>query len=659
MAVLTGSTPDTAIFPSDAFTVADAAQVTGRRVNLPLPACTQADYSWCDAITLVNQLDGFDVRPRVTIPFSGPIDLATVTPASVYIEGPGGFRTGLTQLVFDPATNVLAGQPVSYLNQDTTYRTVVTASLHDLGGHPVATCGGDRCTAHFTTESTTTQLARLRAALDDGSAYSAAGIDAAERGASFIQDGRRDVFPAASVTEIERQDQVRADPQAPLRSSMVLNTATAAAAYYGFGSFLVPRYQDAGAFIGQVPTRSTPQPRSQQRVGFHLIVPAGVAPAGGWPVAIFGPGFTRSKYDLFLAADLNAARGVATIATDPAGHGFGPASRTVVHQGPLSTSFLSHGQGVDLDGDGTIDPSEGVSPTDHKTYDGSGNLVTDTPSHQAVDGLRDGLIQSTVNQMALVRMVERGVDVLGDGTVKLRPSGVAYYGQSFGGIYGTMLMATDTHLQVGVLNVPGGPIVEIARNSGFRDLLAHQLEVNRPNLLNGGPGLNGFTESMPLRQDPSVAQPHPGAIPIQRYLAYSNWFERPGSLESFSAGVGSKRVIFQSAYGDHTVPNSTAGELYRAGDLFSRVSYYRNDKSASAGFDPHGFLLDPRLAGRNQAQLQVITFVASGGATVIDPDGPGPVWEVPIQLRSNLDCLHYPEPQTGGPYTPGPGTGDC
>jgi hypothetical protein len=75
------------------------------------------------------------------------------------------------------------------------------------------------------------------------------------------------------------------------------------------------------------------------------------------------------------------------------------------------------------------------------------------------------------------------------------------------------------------------------------------------------------------------------------------------------------------------------------------------DRTPSATLDPHGFLLDPRLAGRDQGQLQVVTFIASGGAAVIDPDGAGPVWEVPVQNRRNLDCTHFPQPQTGVPYT--------
>src|SRR4030088_2650484 len=168
------------------------------------------------------------------------------------------------------------------------------------------------------------------------------------------------------------------------------------------------------------------------------------------------------------------------MATDPAGHAFGAASVAVVHQGALPTTFSGFGQGADLDGDGDITASEGVGPTDHKTLDANGNVIADAPSTYATVGLRDGLIQTAVNVMAMVRMVERGVDVLGDGTVTLQKHVVGFYGQSFGAIYGTMVMATDTHLTVGVLNVGGGPIIEIARLSSFRNLLADTPPVAPP-----------------------------------------------------------------------------------------------------------------------------------------------------------------------------------
>src|SRR5258708_12198859 len=96
-----------------------------------------------------------------------------------------------------------------------------------------------------------------------------------------------------------------------------------------------------------------------------------------------------------------------------------------------------------------------------------------------------------------------------------------------------MLMATDTHLTVGLLNVGGGPIVEIARLSGFRNLLSDQLRVSRPTLLNGGPGLHGFTESMPLRLDAPVTNPYPGAPTIHKYLADPPRQHRTGHPPAF------------------------------------------------------------------------------------------------------------------------------
>jgi hypothetical protein len=663
--VLTGSTPETRIMPSNTFTVPDSAQITGRRVNLPVPQCDVTNSSICDDLMLLNLQDGFDLRPRVTVPFSGPIDVTTVNGSNAFVIGSNGFRTPLTQLIWDPSTNVLAGEPSDFLLEATTYAVVVTSAIKDLTGNSVSACDG-ACASIFTTETATPELAKLRGDLDSGAAYMAAGIAPPERRASFLQGGIRDVFPAATVSSIERGDQVAADPAKPLSFSTVLNTAITGAGYYAFGSLVVPRYQTyEDAVIPNVPTTRTPQPIGKQRVGFTLIVPAGVQPAGGWPVAIFGPGFTRSKYDLFLAADLNAAKGIATIATDPAGHAYGPASVVAVHQGALTTTFSGYGQGADLDGDGDITASEGVGPTEHKTLDSTGKVIAETPSRYATAGLRDGLIQTTVNLMSMVRMIEQGVDVLGDGSVTLQPRVLGYYGQSFGAIYGTMFMATDTHVTVGVLNVGGGPIVEIARLSGFRNLLADTLRVNRPTLLNGGPGLNGFTESMPLRLDPAVTSPYPGATTIQKYFDHGSWQGRAGDPVAFApllrlrppAGAPTKHVIFQTAFGDHTVPNPTAGEMYRAGHLLDLVSYYRNDKTPTAGSDPHGFLLDPRLFGRDQGQAQVLAFISSGGATVIDPDGPGPIWEVPVANTSNLDCTHYPQPQTGVPYSSS--AGEC
>ena len=85
--------------PSDRSTVIDKAQLTGLRVALPRPDCA-AFPSDCDDIDVLNTLDGFNVDARVSIPFSGPIDLATVRPDTVFFADRKGNRVALDRLVW-------------------------------------------------------------------------------------------------------------------------------------------------------------------------------------------------------------------------------------------------------------------------------------------------------------------------------------------------------------------------------------------------------------------------------------------------------------------------------------------------------------------------------------------------------------------------------
>ena len=410
------------------------------------------------------------------------------------------------------------------------------------------------------------------------------------------------------------------------------------ASTYAFGSFLAPSWLDADRTIPGRPTKgSGPTVRGREEVGFVLILPQGTAPAGGWPVAIFGPGVTRSKYDLFLASDELLRKGIATIAIDPVGHAYGPRSTAGVDLAvpPSSVTFSGFWRGIDQDGDGVIGPREGLS-------------APGAPNPKASIALRDGLRQTALDNMALARAIARGVDVDGNGTTDLRTTGIGYYAQSLGGIYGTMVMATDPTLGVGALSVPGGPILDIARLSpGFRPEVARELGNRRPSLLNGGDA--GFTESQPLYDMPPETNPAAGAVAIQNVGGRTNWLDRSGSPEAFAPllrirpaeGMGAKKVMYQFAFGDATVPNPSSATIMRAGGLRDVTTYYRNDLAATRIEDPHGFLLDPRIQGRQQGQLQIAEFVASGGTSIIDPDGAAPVFEVPITNPATLERCNF------------------
>jgi hypothetical protein len=702
------------IFPDNFFTVRDRSEATGRRVKFRLgvdyPAfrgaikarCTSADYSICDAFAELNKLDGFDVNPQVSVPLTGPVRLSSVTKKDFFIsDSHGHFVSGLRQLTFDPATSTLAGIADAFLREGTTYEIRVTSGIRDKAGHPINACGGT-CVVHFTTGTPSGVLVRIRRSMDlplssSQNAYALAGFpgaskSTASRRLSFVQHGKADVFRAASVAPsvsgqlngIVRTDQVKVDPKASgaFQSSAVPNLIQPEnAGFYAFGSFLSPRYQYASASghvdnrfgagkgftdgeIPPAPTKRTARPFGHDRLGAIVITPDPTRFPPPWPAAVYGPGFTRSKYDIFVTADYNASMGILTVATDPSGHGYGPLSTTTVTATGVPTTFLSYGRGRDLDGDEVIGDglNDGVGPTGHFVSGGK-----ELPSHKPIDGLRSGLIQTAVDDMALGRSLKAGLTIPGVGKNLVNPKRIMYYGLSFGGIYGSMLMGTDPLFHRGLLNVPGGPIADIARLSSFRGDLAATLKLSRPDFLNGGPGLNGFTEDLPLRVDPPKVITHKGAAALQQLFANTNWYDRSGSPETFTPRIRlrpdrawakhPKDVLFESAYGDGTVPNATAGNIYRAGHLFDRVLYYRNDKTPTYNSDPHGWLADPTLAGRSDGELILANFLATGQV-----QNPNPAWfEFPIADRNNLSCLHYADPQTGKPANrqPYPASGNC
>src|SRR6266516_474871 len=139
------SAPSSGPFPSDRFTVADPSQLTGRRVDLPLPdrVTRPSDY---DDISVINTLDGFNMQPRLSIAFSGPIDVNTVNSNTVFLvklgdttspEDRGGQVIGINQTVWDVATNTLHVESDELLDQHTRYALIVTRGVHDADGKPV------------------------------------------------------------------------------------------------------------------------------------------------------------------------------------------------------------------------------------------------------------------------------------------------------------------------------------------------------------------------------------------------------------------------------------------------------------------------------------------------------------------------------------------
>jgi hypothetical protein len=670
-------------FPSNRFTVFDGTQRTLRRVNLPKPDCT-VQVTDCADTDILNTLDGFSTQPRISVPFDGDIDPATVTNRTVYLVNLGdtftlhgfGERVGINQVLWDPATKTLVFQSDQLLQQHTRYALVVTDGVRDAHGDKI-TSGGwgeaigpvfgrDRDGAEyrselrgamqsmrpgnhkvvaasvFTTQSISPDLVKINRQIKQ-SLPAPIDFDIGQIESAGGPVPVRAVFPVASVSGIQFNRQTGTAPTfttsfLPTPALGVIPGAVAAVAY---GRYASPNYQTADMIIPATGTLTgQPQPQGTNNLIVQMFLPSGKKPAGGWPVAIFGHGFTDSMYGApWAVASVLASKGIATVSINVVGHGGGAAGTLNVLSNAGPVVVPAGGRGFDQDGNGTIDSTEGVSAP------GAANPISS----------RDGLRQTVIDLMQLVRQIEAGVDVDGDGTVDLDASRIYYAGQSFGGIYGTIFLGTEPNLKAGVPNVPGGSIPEIARLSpNFRLLVAINLASHQPSLINlpltpGVPfpfSLN-FNENIPLRDLPPLVNTVPGAMAIQESMDVAQWVQQAGSPVSYAPfirkqplhGLAAKPVIIQFAKGDQTVPNPTASALIRAGDLADRATYFRNDLAFAANpatpKNPHTFLTNIAAPGLGPtiavgAQMQIANFFASNGTRVIDPDGAGPLFEVPI-----------------------------
>jgi hypothetical protein len=665
------SDPAGSPFPSDRFTVRDWSNSTFRRVNLPKPDCA-ARPSDCADIDVINTLDGFSTQPRITVPFTGDIDVNTVNSDTVFLLNLGstltlrgfGQRVGINQVLWDAATKTLVFESDQLLEEHSRYVLVVTDGVRDAQGNKIRPGdferemqrGHDRdsgeyrhalrdaARAHgsakrrvvaatlFTTQSITADLHKIMRQVKALSP-----VPADFNIGSTAAGPVRALFPTASLQAIQFNRQTGAAPvfAQSLLPTPALGVAPGAVAQVAYGRYRSLDYQTAARFIPATGTLSgRPQPQGANELTFQLFLPAGAKPAGGWPVALFGHGFGDSMYGApWTVAAVLASRGVATLSINVVGHGGGPlGTLTVLRAGGEAPVVVNAGgRGIDQDGNGSIDSTEGVNAAPPR----------------GIIGSRDGLRQTAIDLMQLVRQVELGMDADGDGSADLDAQRIYYAGQSFGGIYGSLFVGVEPSVKAGVLNVPGGSIAEIARLGVFRPLTGIALATRVPSLINiADPSGIAFNENMPLRDVPPVVNNVPGATAIAQLLDRNEWVQQSGNPVAYAPllrkqplpGQAAKPVLVQFAKGDFTVPNPTTSAIIRAGALADRAVYFRNDLAVAANpalpKNAHTFLTNVANAATAPfavgIQQQMALFFATNGSTVIDPDGAGPLFEVPI-----------------------------
>ncbi|HEX6730123.1 MAG TPA: hypothetical protein VF074_08940 [Pyrinomonadaceae bacterium] len=694
--------PETGPFPSDSFTVLDTSHITGRRVSLPYPDCA-VRVSDCEDIDVINTLDGFGLQTRLSIPFDGPIDPATVTDESVFVislsrtptgDDLGGQVIGINQVVWDPGTLTLHIEVNDLLDQHQQYALIVTDRIRDSSGAPVeaseafqqfrhglnfgqtqdpelkeyrklllhalqtARAAGiqesDIVTASiFTTQSITSVMEKIRDQIKAGTPKPANFI--------FGSQGERAVFNRTDVTSIVWNQQTKQNPIGFTTTNLdlnVLQVVPGAVRTIAYGVYTSPDYQvHPGEYIPAVGTLTgTPVVQGQNQISFSLFLPAGPKPEAGWPIAIVGHGGggNHPTFPARLASKL-AFYGIATIGINAPGHGFGSqGTLTINATGGSPLTIPDGGRGIDQDGNGVIGSTEGFS----------------APAPRAATiGNRDGFRQTAIDLMQLVRVIEVGMDVDGDASSDVDPNRVYYMGFSNGSVYGSIFMALEPSVSPAVLNVPGGMFPEHGRTSvAGRPVVAELLRVRIPSLINSpgitqldGVAISGpfFNENKPLRNRPPVINTVTGAMEIQAALETMEWGQQSGQTpvvwapylrEKPLPGLYPKSVILQFGRGDQNAVNPGTTAILRAGNLTDRTLHYRHDLAFAEDTailkNPHNAVslpTSPNVLFRSISrglQDQIGIFFASNGTIIIQPE-PIRFFEMPVfgPLPENLNYI--------------------
>jgi dienelactone hydrolase len=652
----------------------DPAQSTGLRVQLPSTndVCDPSSSpSVCSNSALLNQLDGFSVNPRLMVCFSAAVDPATLHDGISIISVADGAPVGINQIVFDPPSNCAFAKPNHVLNQQSQYLLTVTDSVHDADGKKVKQ--DDRLKDCL--KSSDAYCQALSAALDQvvqqpasANKVIAASLFTTMSATTWLEKARRFVdltelpivLPAGApfsfkLSNLQKIAWVPA--QSGLPQQDIPLTALSGVDTIAFGLFLSPNFLNPSD--GSIATTPTNAPLSGPvplpgipfglvPVSFHVFLPPGPPPPGGFPVVIYGHGLGDNQFGAptFIASTL-AQNGFATLAMEITGHGYGAGSvvKLTDKLGSVHT-VLTPGRGILIPGSGKTE----IGPTD-------GCIA---PGAVAV---RDCGRQTALDLVALVAAIRKTAGL----GMQVNPNRLYYVGQSFGGTYGTLFHAVEPAVKAAVLNGAGGTSVDVARLAlTARPLALGYLASVNPMLFNVPPappepyfyGHDSmfparFNDNYVFRDDPRgiVTNAVPGAMAIQAAFEAADWLGMLGDPLSYAphlaqsplAGVPAKSTLFQFGLADLEVPNPTESGVIRAAGPQSSVWLLRFDKVAgiapdlvplgrndpSVGFPilPHRILSNPTIFDiLNEKPLalaeqqQVAAYFASNGTTNPDPN---------------------------------------
>lgn len=511
-------------------------------------------------------LDGFGLRPLVEFPVEhGDLDPNSITDASAALVAVDTGEAIAMDWQYDATRHVLGGAPKSgqILREGTQYAAYLTTAVRDAAGAPLARSPGLdslapdrwRSTADamhalaipdvaaftmFTTQHATAALVAARAIMDDPSVVPPPVVAFPDPAIIFSGQAQLDALlgQATRATDGPRSGLERWGNDNPT------GIAHDHVGVIGTGTITVARFRgdDTGTDGPDSKTfhfddAGKPIVQSIDTIPITFILPAAPPPADGYPVVIYGHGLGASRDALEAFAEPLTSQGYALVGIDHVGFG-------------------SRYDATDLGNNLAGRPG---FTGDKALRDGFGDttgLVTTLHFFENfldISAIRDGIRQSALDQGRIVEALHApGLDLSALGpNAKLDTRKITYLGESFGTVVGTLFAATEPGIDLFVLDVPGGGILDL--------------------LLPSSPEIGGLAL-------PYIETIYKPAAPLDRFspmigleqtvidggdpLSYA-----PHVMADHFAGIGARSVICLEVVGDQVLSNRGTDALVREMNL--------------------------------------------------------------------------------------------
>ena len=288
-----------------------------------------------------------------------------------------------------------------------------------------------------------------------------------------------------------------------------------------------------------------------------IFVPAGLPPAGGYPVVVFGHGLGSYKETLIAIAGTLGSLGIASVAID----------------------FVNSGsRAIRISDDPTIGCGPGIcSVTTSQTCYADTPIGTPCPGAETcinapsyattnqcyapflstdLAGTRDNFRQTILDLQRLVLATKAcgSGEPSSCGDLAVDPTKLQYLGISLGGIIGSTTTSLAQDLKGGVLNVPGVGLVDILENSETFEIKCPLVDaLITAGVLQGAQwnGMDGTMGTGLCTTDAWKTQPG-----YAQFASTARWVLDPADGANYvSTRLPAKKFLMQEVVGDLVVPN--------------------------------------------------------------------------------------------------------